>query len=73
MAIPTDLNKISTNLGMLELQEVCGALNVTTQPEIHWLGKPMMFAGACQCDFMFRGDTYTLNEHYEVVSSIRRK
>lgn len=73
MGIPTDLYRINTNLGMIELQEVCQALQVTTQPEIHWLGKPMVFCEACSADFMFRGNTYHLDEHYEMVTSIRRK
>lgn len=73
MAIPTDLYRISTNVGMIELQEICAALNVTTQPEIQWLGKPQVFCEACTADFMFRGNTYRLNEHYEMVTSIHRK
>lgn len=73
MGIPTDLYRISTNMGMIELQEVCAALQVTTQPEIHWLGKPMVFMEACHGDFMFRGNTYSLHEHYEMVTSIHRK
>lgn len=73
MAIPKDLYQIATNMGMIELQEVCAALQVTTQPEIHWLGKPMVFCEACSADFMFRGNTYSLNEHYEMVTSIHRK
>lgn len=73
MAIPTDLGTINTNMGMIELQEVCEALKQTTQPEIYWLGPPMLFCEQCQANFMFRGRTYVLNEQYELVSSILRK
>lgn len=72
MAIPENLGSISTNMGMIELQEVCAALQKTSQPEIHWLGQAQVFCENCQADFMFRGRKYRLNEFYEMVTSIVR-
>lgn len=72
MAIPENLGSINTNLGMIELQEVCAALNRTSKPEIHWLGEPMLFLECCEAKFMFRGRTYVLSEFYEMVTSIKR-
>lgn len=73
MAIPDNIGSISTNVGMIELQEVCDALRKTSKPEIHWIGQPMLFCEQCEAKFMFRGRTYVLLESYEMVVSIMRR
>lgn len=71
MAWPKDLSHVATNLTLAELTELRDAMVERPRPEFSF--QPgMEFAGYFECKFFWRGNTYRLNEEFELVTSIQK-
>jgi hypothetical protein len=69
MAWPDSLNSISTNMDQSELTIIKFALD---HELVEW-GESSLFISLGMADFIFNGHAYSLEESFEVITTINRK
>jgi hypothetical protein len=69
MAWPDDLSEISTNMPEEEFTLVRFALD---HELVEW-GESSLFISLGMADFIFNGHAYSLEESFEVITTINRK
>jgi len=71
MGLPTDLSLITTNMTPAKLARVCAALDRESphRADIKW-NETTELAGYLHAKFTLHGETYTLDEEFEMVKSM---
>jgi len=69
VAIPTDINKIHSNLSLEQLEEVLKAID---EEQVEWFPEATsVFAESAGGEFGYQGKRYAVNEFLEVITSVQ--